>query len=1047
MPYNEITRVQVPALMHLAKLGYNFIPQKDKPNLDTATNILTDSFTQSFERLNPNKNAKDALAEIKKRLNYDDLGKSFYEYLLKSEYQIIDFDNPNNNLYEMMAELPYKSLRTDITLFINGLPLVNIEVKQPFAEKGIKEEKNRHIQRYENPENKVFYNLTQIWLFSDNLPYDEKNPDQGVFYSASYSPIFQRFVEANRLDITPPPPENEQNHQNHQNHRSLEEIQKRILKEFNLKDTDTLESSKDATTNPFLTSFCSQKRLCFILKYGISFLKEKSEFKKHIWRYAQMFASLNVLKGLQKHYETNPKDPLKGIIWHTQGSGKTALTYHLTKLIRDFFSQSNLNKKTKFYFIVDRLDLLEQAKNEFSKRGLCVHEAENKEDLSQKLKNSRVFEGPQGNDEIIVLNIQKFKAPNEEKAPNEDLSSAPKEIISKTELQEAAKDSHDLQRVFIIDEAHRSYDPKGCFYANLIECDKTAIKIALTGTPLLEDNAQDKATKKTFGNYLHTYSYAESIKDRHTLKLQLEIIEKSYKEKLQEIYRLLQEESITIEGIEVKKETIFNHERYIKEMLYYIIRDLLNFKRVNNDENLKAMVVCFSSVQAKSANLLFNEVQEKVLQENPNLRILKKLQSSLILHDEQEVKEKIYSFKHKDTDIVFVFNMLLTGFDLPSLKRLYIHRELKDHNLLQALARVNRSYNNMSFGYLIDFVGIKENYDKTTDDYLKELNQFNQGDSNIKDNLKDMFADRKVLEKDIKNAYDDLFNYPIDDIENMTSAIVSISKMNELLKVSHAINTLKERYNLIRTSNDEKILSLKEKIDIEKINKISSMLGKKAKQLHALKNINELKNPNDLIVLEDLIALLDFKIEFKESKELRFKEKEEINAKYKQAKEILEKIPDKQDKEVQKISKDLSKLLQEPLTNDNFDGIFHSYSVIISQLKQHKEQTTNLLNKYNNDRAYVITHKRLHNRLMEENISKGIFTLLSALKKALDARISKRQEILNEETTLKTAIKVELRDAFKENHSLKDLKKEEEFIVQTLFNELTQNHHQGNLNA
>ncbi len=759
-----------------------------------------------------------------------------------------------------------------------------------------------------------------------------------------------------------------------------------------------------------------------------------------------MFASLNVLKELQKHYKTNPKDPLKGIIWHTQGSGKTALTYHLTKLIRDFFSQSNLNKKTKFYFIVDRLDLLEQAKNEFLKRGLCVHEAENKEDLSQKLKNSSVFENPQGNDEIIVVNIQKFKAPNEEKAPNEDPSSAPKEIVSKTELQEATKDNHDLQRVFIIDEAHRSYDPKGCFYANLIECDKTAVKIALTGTPLLEDNAQDKATKKTFGNYLHTYSYAESIKDRHTLKLQLESIETSYKEKLQEIYRLLQE-SITIEDVEVKKEFIFNHERYIKEMLYYIIRDLLNFRRVNNDENLKAMVVCFSSKQAKLANWLFNEVQEKVLQENPNLRVLKQLQSSLILHDEQEVKEKIYSFKHKDTDIVFVFNMLLTGFDLPSLKRLYIHRELKDHNLLQALARVNRSYNNMSFGYLIDFVGIKENYDKTTDDYLKELNQFNQSDSNIKDNLKDMFADRKILEEDIKNAYDDLFNYPIDDIEAMTSTIVSISKMSELLKVSRAINTLKERYNLIRTSSDEKILSLKEKMDIEKISKISSMLHQKAKQLHALKNINEPKNPNDLIVLEDLIALLDFKIEFKERKELRFKEQEEITNKQKQAKEMLEKIPDQQDKEIQKFYKDFSKLLQTPATSQNFEEISHSYSVIISQLKQHKDQTTNLLSKYDNDRAYVITHKRLHDRLMEENISKGIFTLLSALKKALDERISKRQEILNEETTLKTAIKVELRDAFNKNPSLKDLKKETEFITQTLFNELTQNHHQGNPHA
>ncbi len=546
---------------------------------------------------------------------------------------------------------------------------------------------------------------------------------------------------------------------------------------------------------------------------------------------------------------------------------------------------------------------------------------------------------------------------------------------------------------------------------------------------------------------MHTYSYTESIKDGHTLTLQLETIETSYKEKLQEIYRLLQE-SIIIEDIEVKKETIFNDEKYIKEMLSYIVRDLLKFRQLNDDnEQLKAMVVCFSSKQARLANFLFNEVQEEVLQKNPNLRILNKLKSSLILHDEQEVKEKIYSFKHEYTDIAFVFNMLLTGFDLANLKRLYIHRELKDHNLLQALARVNRPYNHMSFGYLIDFVGIQENFDKTTDDYLKELNQFNQSGASSDSNIKDMFADRNILEKDIKNAYDDLFNYPIDDIEAMTSTIVNISTMNELLKVSHAINTLKERYNLIRASNDEKILSLKEKMDIEKISKISSMLSKKAKHLHALKNINEPKNPNDLIILEDLIALLDFKIEFKESKELHFKESEEISAKQKQAKEILEKIPDQQDKEIQKIYKNFSKLLQTPATSQNFEEISHSYSAIISQLKQHNQQTTNLLNKYDNDRAYVITHKRLHNRLMEENISKGIFTLLSALKKALDARISKRQEILNEEATLKTAIKVELRDAFNKNPSLKDLQKETEFITQTLFNELTQNHHQGNSHA
>ncbi|GHQ74777.1 hypothetical protein JP0077_00180 [Helicobacter pylori] len=290
----------------------------------------------------------------------------------------------------------------------------------------------------------------------------------------------------------------------------------------------------------------------------------------------------------------------------------------------------------------------------------------------------------------------------------------------------------------------------------------------------------------------------------------------------------------------------------------------------------------------------------------------------------------------------------------------------------------------------------------------------------------------------------------------MTSAIISISEINELQKVSHAIKTLKERYNLIRTSNDEKILSLKEKIDIEKINKISSTLSQKAKQLYALKNINEPKNPNDLILLEDLIALLDFKIAYKESKELHFKESEEISAKQKQAKEILEKIPDQKDKEIQKIYKDLSKLLQTPATSQNFDGISHSYSAIISQLKQHHQQTIHLLNKYDNDLAYAITHKRLHKRLhkrfMEENISDpvGIFTILSALKSAIDERISKRQEILNEEDYLKNAIKVELRNAFKKTPSLKDLEKEiekeKEFIIQTLFNEL-QNHHQGNSHA
>ncbi|AFI04093.1 type I restriction enzyme R protein [Helicobacter cetorum MIT 00-7128] len=209
---NETTRVQVPALMHLATLGYHFISKNDSYILDESTNILTDSFEKAFNQLNPNptKSTKEVLKDIKKYLNNDDLGKSFYEYLLTSEYKIIDFDNPTNNIYEMMTELSYKSLRPDITLFINGLPLVCIEVKQPLAQKNIQDEKERHIKRYSNSTNRMFYNLTQIWIFSDNLAYSNNNFNQGVFYSTSYSPIFQRFFEEESLasNTTPPPQKN-----------------------------------------------------------------------------------------------------------------------------------------------------------------------------------------------------------------------------------------------------------------------------------------------------------------------------------------------------------------------------------------------------------------------------------------------------------------------------------------------------------------------------------------------------------------------------------------------------------------------------------------------------------------------------------------------------------------------------------------------------------------------------------------------------------------------------------------------------------------------
>ena len=196
---------------------------------------------------------------------------------------------------------------------------------------------------------------------------------------------------------------------------------------------------------------CSPERLLFILKYGIAYVRfhkeinGKIEFieQKHIMRYQQMFAALTVRSKIDEGVNS-------GVIWHTQGSGKTALSYYLTYVLSDYFSKQN--KVAKFYFIVDRLDLLKQASEEFEARGLVVKTASSRAELMEQFRNNQAQEGNTGKPEITVVNIQRFA-----------------EDRSKVDLPAYATN---LQRVFIIDEAHRGYKPEGSFLANLLDADK-----------------------------------------------------------------------------------------------------------------------------------------------------------------------------------------------------------------------------------------------------------------------------------------------------------------------------------------------------------------------------------------------------------------------------------------------------------------------------------------------------------------------------------------------------------------------------------------------
>ncbi len=548
--FNEATRVQMPALVHLNRLGYNYFGKisEEQANIvyDPETNILIDVFKKQFATLNPDYSgdAEQVLKTIRQELDNDDLGRSFYKRLTTvSPVRLVDFTNSQNNVYHCTAEFTCKrnqdEFRPDITLFVNGLPLVFIEVKKPNNPGGMVAESTRmNKQRFPNKKFRRFINITQLMIFSNNMEYDTMGgivPIQGAFYctaSRDKAP-FNCFREENPTGAKIAPFIKEYPY------KEIDPaVEKKILTDFNCQVIHTAPEYQtnldiNTPTNRIITSMCSPERLLFLIRYGIAYVKSEREVdgkiestdQKHIMRYQQMFAALAIRQKLSEGVTS-------GVVWHTQGSGKTALSYHLTYVLSDYFAQNN--KVAKFYFIVDRLDLLEQATQEFEARGLVVKTANSRQELMEQFRNNQALEGSSGNQEITVVNIQRFA-----------------EDKHKVDLPAYATN---LQRVFILDEAHRGYNPTGSFLANLFDADKNSIKIALTGTPLLK---AERASWKVFGNYFHTYYYDKSIQDGYTLKIIREDIETSYREKLSEIYEKLE---TLVEKKDIKKSDIIEHD-------------------------------------------------------------------------------------------------------------------------------------------------------------------------------------------------------------------------------------------------------------------------------------------------------------------------------------------------------------------------------------------------------------------------------------------------------------------------------------------------------
>ena len=1005
--FSELTRVQIPAALHLMRMGYTYLPRNGKEiaERDPDTNILVSVFKEQFLTFNNYLTDEDferELANIKLELDQNDLGRSFFKRLQGQEGAVyIDWENPEANTFHLALEVTCQNgqdeFRPDIVVFINGLPLSYIEVKQPNAirdgKTGIQSEQDRTRYRFENRKFRRFNNITQLIALSDNLPYisGQGQQKQGSYYgSNAYSKTkFNAFKEEREVDFL----------------NSIEPLREEQI-DFVLEDVKrfALKSQPEFTTNlqpdtpcnTFLSSLYQKERLLFMLRFGLAYVEEESkegqiQLQKHVMRYPQYFA----IRAIE---ETITKGVKKGVIWHTQGSGKTALAFFNIRYLTNYFSKQGI--VPQFYFVVDRLDLADQAFKEFTKRGLKIKRINNSRELNQK----------QDGYDVAVVNIQKFK-------DDSDLTD---------------RSGYDLNRqnIYFIDEAHRSYNERGSYLPNLYQADTNAIKIALTGTPLITYKKDGKTkeshatTRDIFGDYIHKYYYNQSIDDGFTLRLMREDIETSYKDNL----RAINEE---IQRGELSKEDIFAHPHYVEPMLDFILKDFNRARDlVFDDQTIGGMIVCDSSKQARE---LEKQLEERRKAGTTNLT------SALILHDEgdkEEKKEKVDAYKEGKIDLIIVYSMLLTGFDAPRLKRLYLGRKIKAHNLLQTLTRVNRPYKDYLFGYVVDFADISKEFDKTNRAYLEELNQ--EYDTTLTgENGEDVFGSLFVPAEEISQKLGKteriLMDYPTSNLEFFSQSIDDIKDRKQLNELRKALESVKQYYNIARLLGYDHLIK---QIDIAQI---ATLLNVISRRLLTLSLIDKPDDFSSRTLLNLAMSETSFSFVKIAEEELRLAANDLEDLKRRVAGGIIKQRDEKDPEwvflyeEFQRIMKKHLIHGQEGYTMENIREIQKEYEELFKSVEDYHTHMRRLTMNFDGDEMAARSYKHVTNSTMVSDFP-AIYHVIKESKIRLDRKIGQNQGVLDNEDFLKKMIREEARIEMKTNQSASSLTRQDfNYIVESLF--------------
>lgn len=649
---------------------------------------------------------------------------------------------------------------------------------------------------------------------------------------------------------------------------------------------------------------------------------------------------------------------------------------------------------------------MEQAKDEFVARGLSVRTANSRDELMSDIRSTNLTENAEGKTEIMVVNIQKFKQ-----------DSAKIQIDSNYSIR--------LQRIFFIDEAHRGYNPHGSFLANLLAADKDAIKIALTGTPLLKE---ERESWRVFGDYIDTYYYDKSIADGYTLKLMREPVETIYKEKIENILDKLAG-GIEVRRSDIDRNKIIEHESYLNALIDYIIADFRRFRIEQADDTVGAMIVCKTNPQAREMYRLWQERFNKALyiegKHDESLMLAaepmiaygyhaKPLRASLILHDEGDKEERkayIDEYKKKlSVDVLIVNQMLLTGFDAPRLKKLYLGRSLDGHDLLQALTRVNRPYHKFKYGYVVDFVNIKENFDATNDRYLRELNRTADiQETGEKETVGEaLIVDKEQIVEQIKEIRSVLFNYTCDNPEEFRKEIDEIENKDNLYTLRSTLENAKAIINQVRAFGDEE---LKERINSLPKGTIPTLITEVSHRIERMNFLESTEHKADVSGIIN-VALSELEFEFKKgiSEELRIIVND-IRERCEKVQAEFEANFDKAEDKYVILAEEFREYFRKkgfvPQNTQEAKESIDYMDSVMKKIREINRRNNILKKKYQGDERFV----RIHKRIEEENekrekplISKTEYEIaesLSKMKREIDNRIYLDINIIANENSFK----------------------------------------------